>query len=72
MWALNLLGERLDDRVYGPELMDRFCARAASRGHRIWLYGGATAQALDELVAALEPAIPALPIAGRLSPPTGR
>ena len=54
VWALNLLGEQLPDRVYGPDLMDRFCARAARRGHRIWLYGGATQEALDELVRALE------------------
>jgi UDP-N-acetyl-D-mannosaminuronic acid transferase (WecB/TagA/CpsF family) len=27
VWALNLLGEQLRDRVYGPDLMDRFCAR---------------------------------------------
>ena len=47
VWALNLLGEQLHDRVYGPDLMDRFCARAARRGHRIWLYGGATEEALE-------------------------
>src|SRR3954447_25555417 len=26
VWALNALGHRLRDRVYGPELMDRACA----------------------------------------------
>jgi N-acetylglucosaminyldiphosphoundecaprenol N-acetyl-beta-D-mannosaminyltransferase len=55
--------------VYGPDLMDRFCARAARRGHRIWLYGGATEEALDELVGALESRHPGLQIAGRWSPP---
>src|SRR5215210_2442529 len=29
VWGLNLLGHRLSDRVYGPELMERACARAA-------------------------------------------
>ena len=43
VWALNPLGERLPDRVYGPELTARYCARAAERGHRVWLYGGAHA-----------------------------
>ena len=31
VWALNALGHDLDDRVYGPELMGRACARAALR-----------------------------------------
>jgi N-acetylglucosaminyldiphosphoundecaprenol N-acetyl-beta-D-mannosaminyltransferase len=69
VWALNLLGERLHDRVYGPELMDRFCARAARNGHRIWLYGGATAEALDDLVRALARRHPGLTVAGGWSPP---
>ena len=69
VWALNLLGERLRDRVYGPDLMERFCARAARRGHRVWLYGGATAQALDDLVTALERRHPGLVVAGCWSPP---
>ena len=29
VWALRALGHPLRDRVYGPELMDRACARAA-------------------------------------------
>src|SRR3954447_26370 len=40
VWALKLLGHPLEDRVYGPELMDRACARAAQSGQRIYLYGG--------------------------------
>lgn len=69
VWALNMLGEHLGDRVYGPDLMDRFCARAARSGHRMWLYGGATPQALDDLVRALERRHPGLRIAGGWSPP---
>ena len=69
VWALNMLGERLGDRVYGPELMDRFCARAARRGHRVWLYGGATPEALRDLERALERRHPGLQIAGGWSPP---
>src|SRR5262249_18395246 len=40
VWALAALGDRLSDRVYGPELMDRACARAARDGTRFYLYGG--------------------------------
>jgi len=69
VWALNMLGERLRDRVYGPDLMDLFCARAARRGHRIWLYGGATADAVEDLVRALERRHPGLRVAGGWSPP---
>jgi N-acetylglucosaminyldiphosphoundecaprenol N-acetyl-beta-D-mannosaminyltransferase len=69
VWALNLLGEHLTDRVYGPELTDRYCARAAQRGHRGWLYGGHDAQALDQLAAALRRRHPGIDIAGQWSPP---
>jgi N-acetylglucosaminyldiphosphoundecaprenol N-acetyl-beta-D-mannosaminyltransferase len=69
VWALNALGEQLHDRVYGPELMARACARAAERGHRMWLYGGETPHALDQLVAALTKRYPGLDIAGGWSPP---
>jgi hypothetical protein len=40
IWALNLLGHPLRDRVYGPELMARACARAARSGQSFYLYGG--------------------------------
>ena len=69
VWALNLLGENLRDRVYGPELTDRYCARAAERGYRVWLYGGHTAEALDQLTSALRRRHPGIDIVGGWSPP---
>jgi N-acetylglucosaminyldiphosphoundecaprenol N-acetyl-beta-D-mannosaminyltransferase len=69
VWALNLLGARLEDRVYGPELTERYCRRAAERGHRIWLYGGATPEALADLERALTARFPGIRIAGGHSPP---
>ena len=33
VWALRALGHPLGDRVYGPELMARACARAARQRH---------------------------------------
>jgi N-acetylglucosaminyldiphosphoundecaprenol N-acetyl-beta-D-mannosaminyltransferase len=39
-WALNLLYRlRLPERVYGPELVSRICARAAQQNLPIFLYG---------------------------------
>ena len=49
VWAANLLGEDLRNRVYGPELMDRYCGRCAERGHRVWLYGGRDQGSLMQL-----------------------
>jgi N-acetylglucosaminyldiphosphoundecaprenol N-acetyl-beta-D-mannosaminyltransferase len=69
VWALNLLGADLHDRVYGPELMTRYCLRAAGHGHRIWLYGGATPAALGELEHELAARFPGIQIAGGHSPP---
>ena len=69
VWALNLLGESLEDRVYGPELTVRYCRRAAEQGHRVWLYGGATPAALATLERALADRFPGIRIAGGFSPP---
>jgi N-acetylglucosaminyldiphosphoundecaprenol N-acetyl-beta-D-mannosaminyltransferase len=69
VWAANRLGERLSDRVYGPDLMDLHCRLAAERGRRIWLYGGRDEQALAELIEALERKHPGIDIAGGYSPP---
>ena len=69
VWALNALGAELRDRVYGPELMRRYCLRAARLGHRVWLYGGATPSALESLERSLRRDAPGILIAGAHSPP---
>ena len=69
VWAANLLGESLEDRVYGPELMLRYSARCAERGHRVWLYGGRDQASLDQLALALRRRLPKLEIVGGHSPP---
>lgn len=69
VWALNALGHRLGDRVYGPELMWRSCARAAASGTRIYLYGGRDQEALTQLIANLRRHHPGLQIVGGFSPP---
>src|SRR6218665_3041781 len=69
VWALNLLGHDLRDRVYGPELMDRACARAAAQGTRFYLYGGRNPGALAELARILRLRHPGLQIVGGYAPP---
>jgi N-acetylglucosaminyldiphosphoundecaprenol N-acetyl-beta-D-mannosaminyltransferase len=69
VWALRALGHRRATRVYGPDLMAAFCARAAERGIPIYLYGGRTPEALALLQARLRERFPGLPIAGAYSPP---
>jgi N-acetylglucosaminyldiphosphoundecaprenol N-acetyl-beta-D-mannosaminyltransferase len=69
VWALNLLGHQLRDRVYGPELMDRACAAAARAGQRFYLYGGRTPAALEALRAELVRRHPGLEIVGAYCPP---
>lgn len=69
VWAINALGHSLSDRVYGPELMARACARAASSGHRFYLYGGRNQAALVQLTAGLRRRYPGLRIVGGYSPP---
>jgi len=69
VWAVNRLGEDLDDRVYGPDLMDLYSRRCAERGHRVWLYGGRDEQALRALEDNLRARHPGIEIAGSYSPP---
>jgi N-acetylglucosaminyldiphosphoundecaprenol N-acetyl-beta-D-mannosaminyltransferase len=72
VWALNALGQRLPERVYGPELMDRACARAACTDHRFYLYGGRNHGALVELARRLRLRHPGLKIVGGECPPFRR
>ncbi len=69
VWAANLLGENLHNRVYGPELMDRYCRRCADRGHRVWLYGGRDQGSLMQLALNLRRRHPGIEIVGGYSPP---
>jgi N-acetylglucosaminyldiphosphoundecaprenol N-acetyl-beta-D-mannosaminyltransferase len=69
VWSANLLGHSLSDRVYGPELMARACARAAVSGQRIYLYGGRNQGALVQLALNLRQRYPGVRIVGGYSPP---
>lgn len=63
-WALWLLhGEKLRDRVYGPELTARVCAQAAALGLSVYLYGSRQA-VLDGWIAKLKHELPTLKLAG--------
>jgi N-acetylglucosaminyldiphosphoundecaprenol N-acetyl-beta-D-mannosaminyltransferase len=69
VWALNALGAGLGDRVYGPDLMEQACARAARTGLRFYLYGGRNQGALVELTRTLRLRYPGLKIVGGHAPP---
>lgn len=68
VWALRALGHRLNDRVYGPTLMERYCAHAAETGRRIYLYGGRDDEAHAQLRRKLLERYPELKIVGGYSP----
>jgi exopolysaccharide biosynthesis WecB/TagA/CpsF family protein len=68
-WALNHLhGLGLRERVYGPELTLRLCARAADDGIPIYLYGSMP-DVIELLQQKLLEKFPKLQIAGAESPP---
>jgi N-acetylglucosaminyldiphosphoundecaprenol N-acetyl-beta-D-mannosaminyltransferase len=69
VWALQLLGHKRATRVYGPDLMERYCAHAAASGTPIYLYGGRSKDALALLSESLRERFPGLRIAGGWSPP---
>jgi N-acetylglucosaminyldiphosphoundecaprenol N-acetyl-beta-D-mannosaminyltransferase len=68
VWLGRRKGFPLKRRVYGPELMERFCKETASRGYRHFFYGGAPGVAVD-LAARLAARFPGLRIAGAFCPP---
>jgi N-acetylglucosaminyldiphosphoundecaprenol N-acetyl-beta-D-mannosaminyltransferase len=67
--AARLLGESIDARVYGPDLMALHCERAAQSATPIFLYGGHDDDTLAKLQLALLERFPGLAIAGATSPP---
>lgn len=69
VWAVNMLGESLPNRVYGPELMRRYNDRCAEQGHRVWLYGGRDQGSLVQLALRLRQRHPGIKIVGGYSPP---
>ncbi len=69
VWALHALGHARATRVYGPDLMAGYCARAARAGTSIYLYGGRSPEALAMLEGRLRERFPGLRIAGGHSPP---
>ena len=69
VWALRALGERIEDRVYGPDLMLAACERLLSSGGRHFLYGGHDRDATVALAAALRKRFPGIAIAGSWTPP---
>lgn len=63
-WAIRwLYGVGLPDRVYGPELTLRVCARAADEGMPIYLYGSGK-DVLRHFASNLQQRFPGLKIAG--------
>ncbi|MEN3282311.1 MAG: N-acetylglucosaminyldiphosphoundecaprenol N-acetyl-beta-D-mannosaminyltransferase [Solirubrobacteraceae bacterium] len=69
VWAMNALGHELPHRVYGPDLMDRYCERAALTGARIFLYGGRDEDALVHLGLNLRARHAQLNVVGGYVPP---
>jgi N-acetylglucosaminyldiphosphoundecaprenol N-acetyl-beta-D-mannosaminyltransferase len=69
VWAMNALGHDLPHRVYGPNLMARYCERAALTGARMFLYGGRDRDALGQLAQMLRTRFRGLNIVGSHVPP---
>ncbi|MDQ3934338.1 MAG: WecB/TagA/CpsF family glycosyltransferase [Actinomycetota bacterium] len=69
VWAANHMGESLEDRVYGPSLMEQYSERCRDQGHRVWLYGGRDQGSLAQLALNMHKANPGMRIVGGYSPP---
>jgi N-acetylglucosaminyldiphosphoundecaprenol N-acetyl-beta-D-mannosaminyltransferase len=69
VWALHALGHPRATRVYGPDLMAGFCARAARKGIPMYLYGGRDTPSRELLARRLTDRFPGIRIVGGHSPP---
>ncbi|MDQ3630048.1 MAG: WecB/TagA/CpsF family glycosyltransferase, partial [Actinomycetota bacterium] len=69
VWAMNALGHNLTSRVYGPDLMARYCERSMATGTKMFLYGGRNQGALVQLALNLRRRYPGVQIVGGYSPP---
>jgi N-acetylglucosaminyldiphosphoundecaprenol N-acetyl-beta-D-mannosaminyltransferase len=69
VWALHALGHPDATRVYGPDLMIAYCARAARTGTTMYLYGGRGDPERELLATRLRERCPGLRIVGGASPP---
>jgi N-acetylglucosaminyldiphosphoundecaprenol N-acetyl-beta-D-mannosaminyltransferase len=68
VWAMHWLGHEAE-RVYGPDLMARYCERSTRTGARMYLYGGRNQGALVQLALNLRRRYPGIKIVGGYSPP---
>jgi N-acetylglucosaminyldiphosphoundecaprenol N-acetyl-beta-D-mannosaminyltransferase len=68
VWLGRRKGLALRRRVYGPELMERFCEESTAQGYRHFFYGGAQGVA-EDLSLHLAARFPGLQIAGAYCPP---
>lgn len=69
VWSLRALGHAEATRIYGPDLMQRWCERAARSGTPAYLYGGRDDAARGLLERRLCERSPGLRIVGGCSPP---
>ena len=67
-WMMRRLGFDHQERINGPDLMWKYCERAARRNESIFLYGS-TDETLALLQEKLGKAFPGIKIAGAISPP---
>ena len=69
-WMLRRQGFLTQERINGPDLMWKYCARAARSGEVVYFYGS-TDEKLRLLSAKLLAAFPGLRIGGTYAPPFG-
>jgi N-acetylglucosaminyldiphosphoundecaprenol N-acetyl-beta-D-mannosaminyltransferase len=68
VWVGKAQGFKTMGRVYGPELMERLCARSVKNGFTHFFFGGNTGVA-EELREALTGRFPGLRVVGTYTPP---
>jgi N-acetylglucosaminyldiphosphoundecaprenol N-acetyl-beta-D-mannosaminyltransferase len=67
-WMMRRLGYASQQRINGPDLMWRYLEQASVRGESVYFYGGSP-ETLKTLQGVLAQKLPALKVAGAVSPP---
>ncbi len=68
VWVGKMRGEKVMDRVCGPDLLPRLCEESVAQGWKHYFYGGAEGIA-ENLAHSLEEKYPGIQIAGWECPP---
>ncbi|NQT06489.1 MAG: WecB/TagA/CpsF family glycosyltransferase [Candidatus Omnitrophica bacterium] len=69
VWAARIFGQKIKNRVYGPDFMLKLLELSEKKGYSNFFYGGKSDEALKKLLSNIKASFPHLKIVGSYNPP---